>query len=186
MYMQITKELLTLCKKGDARAQQALYSAFKSTVMGLCRRYTRNREEAEDVFQETFIRVFRSIEQLNEVEKLEPWIKRIAVNAAVTYYHRNKRHYYHADYLDVDSQNEDYEMILSGLSDTVLVEVVNQLPDGYRMVFNMYVVEGYSHAEVGELLNISEATSRSQLNRARHVLQERLKALGIIKYERYA
>lgn len=154
--------------------------------MGLCRRYTKSREEAEDVFQETFIRIYKNIGQLNSLKHLEPWIKKIAVNAAVNYYHRHKRHYHYADYLDHDGGNADYELILSNLSDETLIRLINGLPEGYRMVFNLYVVEGYSHAEIATMLEISEATSRSQLNRARQTLKEQLRNLGVLKYERYA
>lgn len=184
--MQLTEKQLQLCKKNDAQAQQAFYDCFKQQVMGLCRRYSRNKEEAEDIFQETFVRVFRSISQLHSADRLVPWIKKIAVNTAVTYYHKNKRHHSYVDYLDHDGQNDEYELILSHFSDETLLGLINELPDGYRMVFNLYVVEGYDHAEIGALLNISEATSRSQLNRARQTLKNQLKSLGIVNYERYA
>jgi RNA polymerase sigma-70 factor (ECF subfamily) len=181
--MQFTSEQLIRCKEKEADAQRALYSLFKGAVMGLCRRYTKSKEEAEDVFQETFIRVFQNIYQLNDIKSLEPWIKRIAVNSAVNYYHRNKRHYNQADYLDHDGKNEDYELMLANLNDQDLLSFINDLPEGYRIVFNLYVVEGYSHAEIAALLAISEATSRSQLNRAKQALKERLKGIGIFKYE---
>jgi RNA polymerase sigma factor (sigma-70 family) len=184
--MEITKEWFELCKQNDARAQKDLYYLFKAKIMGLCRRYTKNKEEAEDVFQETFIRVFQNIYQLNDIASLEAWIKRIAVNTAVNYYHKNKKHHHHADYLEHDGQNDDYEELLSQIADQALVGLINSLPDGYRLVFNLNVVEGYSHAEIGELLKISEVTSRSQLNRAKQALKTKLKTLGVMKYERYA
>jgi len=184
--MEFTKEQLDQCKQNHAGAQRALYYLFKSRIMGLCRRYTKNKEEAEDVFQEAFIRIFQNIYQLNDIESLTPWIKRIAVNAAVNYYHKNKRHHHYSDYLEYDNQNDDYEAMLSQLNDETLIALINDLPDGYRVVFNLNVVEGYSHAEIGELLNISEVTSRSQLNRAKQTLKNKLKALGVLKYEKYA
>jgi RNA polymerase sigma factor (sigma-70 family) len=184
--MEITIKHLELCKQNDAKAQKDIYYLFKSKIMGLCRRYTKNKEEAEDVFQETFIRVFQNIYQLNDVASLEAWIKKISVNTAVNYFHKNKRHHQHADYLEHDGQNDDYQVLLSQLTDQTLVELINSLPDGYRLVFNLNVVEGYSHAEIGELLKISEVTSRSQLNRAKQALKSKLKALGVLKYEKYA
>jgi RNA polymerase sigma factor (sigma-70 family) len=184
--MEFSKEQFELCKQNDARAQKDLYYLFKSKIMGLCRRYTKNREEAEDVYQETFIRVFQNIYQLNEAATVEPWIKRIAVNTAVNYYHKNKRHHHYEDYLDHDGQSDEHELLLSQLTDQSLIEVINSLPDGYRIVFNLNVVEGYSHAEIGELLKISEVTSRSQLNRAKQALKNKLKTLGVLKYEKYA
>lgn len=183
--MQITEELLQQCRKQNVKAQRVLYDHFKSIVMGICRRYSRHTEEAEDIFQETFIRIFQNIGQLKSVELVEHWVRKIAVNAAVNYYHKHKKHH-HEDYLDPENQNDDYELILSGLSDEILIDIINQLPDGYRMVFNLYVVEGFSHGEIATFLKISEATSRSQFNRARQVLKQKLKRLGILKYERYA
>jgi RNA polymerase sigma-70 factor (ECF subfamily) len=161
---------------------------FRPKVFGLCRRYTRRREEAEDVFQEAFIRIFKSIDQVHDAEHLEPWIRRITVNAAVSYYHKNKRHQIVHDIADYGTQhaNDDYVLILSKFSDEQLVDMINTLPDGYRLVFNLYELEGYSHSEIADMLSISESTSRSQLNRAKQVLKGKLKAIGVEKYEKYA
>lgn len=184
--MRFSENQLALCKANDARSQRELYNLYRAKIMGLCRRYTKNKEEAEDVFQESFIRIFRSIGQLHDAEHLEPWISRIAVNTAINYYHRNKRHRHYPDLNGYEHPNVDHELILSHLSDEVVISVINNLPDGYRMVFNMYVVEGYSHAEIADLLHISEATSRSQLNRAKQALKLKLKTFGILRYEKYA
>jgi len=161
---------------------------FRPKVFGLCRRYTRRREEAEDVFQEAFIRIFKSIDQVHDAEHLEPWIRRITVNAAVSYYHKSKRHQIVHDIADYGTQhaNDDYVLILSKFSDEQLVGMINTLPDGYRLVFNLYELEGYSHSEIADMLSISESTSRSQLNRAKQVLKGKLKAIGVEKYEKYA
>ena len=185
-FMEFTREQFEQCKQNHAGAQRALYYLFKARVMGLCRRYTRNREEAEDVFQETFIRVFQNIYQLNDFDNLTPWVKRIAVNASVNYYHKNKRHHNYVDYPEYFNQSDDYELMLSHLNDETIIALINDLPDGYRVVFNLNVVEGYSHAEIAELLKISEVTSRSQLNRAKQTLKNKLKALGVLKYEKSA
>lgn len=161
---------------------------FRPRVFGLCRRYTQCKEEAEDVFQDTFIRIFEKIGQLHDAEHLEQWITRIAVNTAVKYYHKNKRHQNQRAIEDnsLDFPNDDYPVILSHFSDEQLIAMINELPDGYRLVFNLYEVEGYSHAEIAELLNISAATSRSQLNRAKQTLKARLRSLGVLRYEKYA
>lgn len=170
----------------DSRSQRELYDFFKPKVLGLCRRYTASREEAEDVFQETFIRVFQSIRQVRDVEHLEQWIKKITVNTAVNYFHKHKRHQHVMERNGLSQSNGDYELILSHFSDEQLITLINTLPDGYRLVFNLYEVEGYSHAEIAELLNISEVTSRSQLNRAKQTLKNKLKAFGVLRYEKYA
>lgn len=183
--MLFDKTLLIYCQSNDSKSQRALYEFFKTTVFSLCRRYTHCKEEAEDVFQETFIRIFKSIYQVQDVEHLEQWIRKIAVNAAVSYYHRNKRHHQLIQDNGANHSNDHYELILSQFSDEQLISLINNLPDGYRIVFNLYEIEGYSHAEIAELLNISQATSRSQLNRAKQTLKNKLKAYGVLRYERY-
>lgn len=183
--MPLTKKQLSLCQLNDEKSLRELYTLYKAQIMGVCRRYTKNKEAAEDVFQEVFIRVFQNLKQLKDTERLEQWIIRIAVNTAVNYYHKNKNHQHSEEHNGYHHQNEDYELILSHFSDEMLIRLINELPDGYRMVFNMHEVEGYSHAEIGELLQISEVTSRSQLNRAKQTLKNKLKAFGIVKYEKY-
>lgn len=186
--MPFAKTLLAGCQSNDPESQRALYDFFRPRVFGLCRRYTQCKEEAEDVFQETFIRIFQSISQLHDIDHLEQWVRKIAVNTAVSFYHRNKRHQHQFAIEDYGREHEsnDYALILSRFSDEQLIDMINHLPDGYRLVFNMYEVEGYSHGEIAEALGISEATSRSQLNRAKQVLKNRLKTIGIEKYEKYA
>lgn len=186
--MSSLRTLLSKCQSGDPRSQRALYDLFRPKVFGLCRRFTRCKEEAEDVFQEAFIRIFRSISTVQDAEHLTQWIRKITVNAAVSYYHKNKRHQNLQDITDYDAQHasDDYALILSKFSDEQLVDMINALPDGYRLVFNLYEVEGYSHCEIASMLSISEATSRSQLNRAKQTLKNRLKAIGVEKYEKYA
>lgn len=184
--MLFTSSQLIQCQSSDSKSQRELYDFFRQKVYGLCRRYTKCREEAEDVFQETFIRIFQNIHQVRDVEHLEQWIKRIAVNTAVNYFHKHKRHQHVMEHNGFSHSNDDYELILSHFSDEQLIALINNLPDGYRLVFNLYEVEGYSHAEIAALLNISEVTSRSQLNRAKQTLKNKLKAVGVLRYEKYA
>jgi RNA polymerase sigma-70 factor (ECF subfamily) len=181
-----TERQLALCKKHDPQSQQELYDLFKARVMGLCRRYSKCREEAEDIFQETFISVFNHIEQIRDSRLLTQWILKIAVNTAIKHFHRNKRFIHALEQEGADSQTNDHELILSHFTDEMLVDLINQLPDGYRMVFNLYVIEGYSHAEIGEMLHISEASSRSQFARAKQSLRNTLLSLGILRFEKYA
>lgn len=183
--MPVNKSILALLQQHDPKSQQELYDLYKAKIMGLCRRYSKKKEEAEDVFQEAFIRIFQNIDQLDDLEHLEQWMNRIAVNAAINYYHRHKRHLHEAEHNGCNHQNEEYKLILSQFSDEMLIAMINDLADGYRIVFNMYLVEGYTHAEIADMLHISEVTSRSQLNRAKHILKTKLKAFGIIKYEEY-
>ena len=183
--MTFNQTQLTQCQQYDAQSQRELYDLFKTKVMGICRRYTANKEEAEDVFQEAFIKVFQNIKQVHDVEHLEQWIWRIAVNTAISYYHKNKRHIHAEERNGYHLENEDYELILSHFTDEMLVDMINELPEGYRLVFNLYVIEGYSHAEIADLLHISEVTSRSQLNRAKQVLKSKLATVGILKFQKH-
>jgi RNA polymerase sigma factor (sigma-70 family) len=178
-------ELVLMCRKNDPRGQRELYDRYKARLMGVCRRYAASREEAQDILQEVFVKIFTKINQLDSSERLEGWMIRIAINTAVSYYHRSKAKLFD-DIGDVNADNGDYEIMLSKLSDAYLVGLINALPDGCRLVFNLFVVEGYSHAEIGVMLQISESTSRSQLVYAKKILKEKLNAVGVVQYERYA
>jgi RNA polymerase sigma factor (sigma-70 family) len=183
--MALSNQQLALCKNKDAKWQQDFYDFYKRRMMGLCMRYTRNKEEAEDVFQEIFIRIFRSISQLKDTDRLEQWVMKIAVNTAIKYYHKNKRHEHNDEIDGHGHQNDDHELILSHFSDEMLVKLINELPDAYRLVFNLHEVEGYSHGEIATLIGITDVTCRSRLNRARQILKSKLQSIGIIKYEKY-
>lgn len=183
--MRNTHELVEACRQRDARAQRELYDLFKGKLMGICRRYARSREEAQDILQEVFIKIFTKITQIDSAERLENWMARIAVNTSINYYHQAKKNLY-ADIEHSDPDSGDYELLLSKLSDSFVVSLINQLPDGCRIVFNLFVVEGYNHAEIGKMLAIGESTSRSQLAYAKKLLKDKLNAVGILKYERFA
>lgn len=181
-------DLFERCKKGDARAQRILYDLFKGRLMGLCRRYTKNREEAQDVLQETFIRIFSRISQLQSPEKFEAWMKSVAVRTAINHYHKTKIQNLVFSKMDEDKDNiGDVDLSIENLTDEHLVGLVNDLPEGCRMVFNLFAVEGYSHAEVAEMLQISEGTSRSQFHHAKFLLREKLKCQSLASYyEKFA
>lgn len=181
------KTLLDSCQRGDPKAQKMLYDLFKAKLMGLCRRYTSNRDDAQDVLQETFIKIFQHIKQLQEPSKLESWMKRIAVNTAINLYRKNNAG---KDILQYEVgkhllEEPAIESLLE-VSDQYLIEMINSLPDAQRIVFNMFEIEGFSHLEIAELLEISEGNSRSRLFFAKQALREKLSKIGINKYERYA
>lgn len=183
----IHQELFEQCKRNDSRAQRALYDLFKARLMGLCRRYARDREDAQDMLQETFIKIFSRMHQVESAIKLESWMKSVAVRTAIDHYHRKKR----SDIFVSPSEEYDvagtaYEIIIDNLTDEYLVRIINDLPEGCRLVFNLNVVEGYDHAEIAGMLNISESTSRSQLHYAKQLLKEKLNRLGITHYEKFA
>lgn len=188
--MQEYHDLFTRCKKGDAKSQRILYDLFKGKLMGLCRRYTRDREEAQDVLQDAFIRIFKSLHQLESPDKLEGWMKSVVVNTAINHYHRNKKHELifpmQPDNREGTGNNHTLQQIQE-LPDEFLVSLVNALPEGCRMVFNLFAVEGYSHSEIAEKLQITEGTSRSQLHHAKYLLKEKLKCHDLAHYyEKFA
>ena len=178
-------ELIGQCKKYDPRAQRELYDRYKARLMGVCRRYSASREEAQDILQEVFIKIFTRLGQLDSSERLEGWMIRIAINTSVSHYHQSNKRLFD-DIENVSYDNGDYEIILAKISDEFLIALINSLPDGARIVFNLFVVEGYSHAEIAGMMGISESTSRSQLVYAKKILKEKLHAVGIMHYERYA
>lgn len=182
--MLLPDKIIKRCKKGDKKAQKILYDIFKSIVMGICRRYSSCKEEAEDIFQEAFIKIFQNIQKLQEADYLKRWIIRTTINTAINYYYKNRKHHGH---LDVENSLVDRldSTILDEISNEQLIACINKLPDGYRLIFNLHVIEGYSHNEIAELLNISVNTSKSQLSRAKALLRSRLEKLGVKKYEKY-
>jgi RNA polymerase sigma factor (sigma-70 family) len=177
-------ELLQACQRADVRAQTLLYTKHKSRLMGLCRRYAHSEAEAEDMFHEGFIRIFQQLHTLEQAEKLLPWMKRVMVNTAINVYYKNQKHQAETELEDAWSHsNADHLDLLARIGTEELLKLIEQLPDGYRMVFNLYVIDGYNHTEIAELMGIAEGTSKSQLARARNMLKNKLKPLGIISYE---
>jgi RNA polymerase sigma factor (sigma-70 family) len=179
-------KLLEQCKRNDSRAQRSLYDHFKARLMGLCRRYAKNREDAQDMLQESFVKIFTRINQLESPEKLESWMKSIAVRTAIDHYNKMKKHETVYTEVEYHVAGTDYELVLENLSDEQLVTVINGLPEGCRIVFNLFEIEGYSHTEIAELLGVSEGTSRSQLHHAKFLLKQKLNALGVKRYEKFA
>ena len=143
-------------------------------MYGVCLRYAGNAEEAEDILQEGFIKVYKKLSSFRSEGSFEGWIRRIFVNTAIEHFRRKK-------YLQPVTEKEEstlegnYLSVLDELAERDILELVRQLSPGYRTVFNMYVVEGYTHKEIGEIMGISEGTSKSQLSRAKVILQEMVK-----------
>jgi RNA polymerase sigma-70 factor (ECF subfamily) len=183
----LNQELFDRCKRNESRAQRTLYDLYKARLMGLCRRYSRDKEDARDMLQESFVKIFLKLNQVESVDKFEGWMKTIAVRTAIDHYHKVKRLDLQA-YTDKEYEvsDTDHDLILENLSDEYLVQAINALPEGCRLVFNLFEVEGYAHAEIAELLTISESTSRSQLHHAKYLLKQKLIRLGIKRYEKFA
>ncbi|HET7898234.1 MAG TPA: RNA polymerase sigma factor [Flavisolibacter sp.] len=165
------RDLIEGCIRGDRKMQRELYERFAPKMYGVCLRYAGNAEEAEDILQEGFIKVFRKISSYRGEGSFEGWIRRIFVNTAIEYYRKKT-------YLQPITEHEEntvegkYLSVLDNLAEKDIIKLVQQLSPGYRTVFNMYVVEGYTHKQIADLLGISEGTSKSQLSRAKQILQD--------------
>lgn len=164
-------ELIKGCRGRDRNAQRQLYDMYSSRMYGLCYRYIKDSMEAEDVLVTAFMKVFEKIEQFKNEGSFEGWIRRIVVNESLTYLRRNR-----SMYLETELEQADREPNFDNLSDHLeaedLLNMIQELPTGYRIVFNLYAIDGYSHKEIAAQLGISENTSKSQLSRARTYLQK--------------
>ena len=170
------KDIIQACQKGDTNAQRKLVEKYAPMLLTICRRYVNQSNDAKDVLQETFIKIFKHINTYDsEKGKLQPWLRKIAVNTSLKHYQKQKLFYSRNDELKYDQGIEPE--VYSKLSEDELIKIIRTLPDGYREVFNLYVIEGFSHREIGKLLNIEEASSRSNLSRARQYLRIKITEL---------
>ncbi|UYZ60726.1 RNA polymerase sigma factor [Hymenobacter latericus] len=170
------EEILAGCRRGQPAAQRQLYDHLAYRLMGVCLRYSPTRAEAEDALQNAFVKIFSNLHQYAGQGPFEAWARRIAVTTAINAYHQRKQRGPHVDCEEAADQAHPDGTPLEQLSANEVLRLMQTLPLGYRTVLNLYAVEGYSHAEIAELLGISEGTSKSQLSRARHLLEERLVA----------
>lgn len=156
-------------------AQKELFNKTASTMMGLCFRYAKNTEDAEDILQNGYIKVFKNINNFQEKGSFEGWIKKIMVNTAITFYTQKKNAPFFLEIEEIQEipVQEDYS-IIKNMEYKELLKLVQSLPEKYRIVFNLFAIEGYSHPEIAELLNITENTSKSQLFRAREILKSKI------------
>ncbi|WP_424961981.1 RNA polymerase sigma factor [Ekhidna sp.] len=167
------EELLEGCRKGKASAQRGLYDRLAPKMLGVCLRYIRDREEAEHIMIGGIVKVFEKLDQFKSEGSFEGWVRRIVVNDCLMYIRKNRNMSLESD-IETVSDHPDLSVMEDSLSQEDLLKLIGELPVGYRTVFNLYAIEGYSHAEIAEQLNISENTSKSQLSRARKWLQTRL------------
>ena len=168
------QHLIKGCIAGDRAFQTKLYDLFAPKMLGVCMRYAKNREEAEEVLHEGFLRVFTYINKFNGTGSFEGWIRKIMVNCALLRY-RNKSHLHPVIQLDTERPVvSDDPDIFAKMNAKELILLVQSLPAGYRLVFNLYVFEGFKHREIADALGISEGTSKSNLSDARSILQKAL------------
>lgn len=173
IYRAKEQELIKGCLRRDRNAQQQLFDLYSSKMYGLCYRYVRHVMEAEDILVTAFTKVFERIEQFKGEGSFEGWIRRIMVNEALTYLRKSRAMYLETE-LEQADREPDYDQLSDHLEAEDLLKMIQELPAGYRLVFNMYAIDGYSHKEIAEHLGISENTSKSQLSRARVYLQKLL------------
>jgi len=173
------QESIQRCLENDPKAQELLYKHFAPKMFGICLRYAKCQAEAEDILQEGFIKIFTRLKDYRNEGSFEGWVRRTFINTAINFYRKNLKSKNEIDITDIEIVNDSHVSAIDKLSTQELLEVIRELPDGYRIVFNLNVMEGYTHKEIGEMLKISENTSKSQLSRAKQVLQKRL--LNLIK-----
>lgn len=167
-----TEELISRCKSGDALCQSSLVRTYAPRLMAICRRYTRNHATAQDALQETFINVFRYLHTYSGKGSFEGWMKRIAVNCAIAYNKKMHSVYFVEDTPAVELERAEVPSAYSNLGQEEIMRLMQKLPDSLYMVFNLVIIEGYNHKEVGEMLGITEGSSRGSLSRARAKMVE--------------
>ena len=164
------------CLKEEAHCQKSLYNRYASTLLGICNRYARNKEDAEDILQDSFIKIFNKINQFKGEGSFEGWLRRVVVNTALKKYTVSR----YSKEFSVDEVKEphipNYHDVpaFNHLTEKDLLVLIHNLPDGYRLIFNLYVIEGYQHEEIAGMLGIQPGTSRSQLVKARQLLQKEI------------
>jgi RNA polymerase sigma factor (sigma-70 family) len=173
IYRTTEDELIKGCVRRERSAQKRLYDTYSSKMYSLCCRYVKNSMEAEDVLVTAFTKILDRIDQYKGEGSFEGWIRRVVVNEALTWLRRNRSMYLETE-LEAADREPDYQSISDHLEAEDLLKMIQELPSGYRMVFNLYAIDGYSHKEIAEQLGISENTSKSQLSRARTSLQKLL------------
>lgn len=170
------KELIQGCIQEDKSCQKRLFQLYAGKMLTVCRRYARHHGEAEDMLQDAFIKIFNNLKQYSFQGSFEGWIRRIVVNTALK---TIKKGSFKNEDIGIDSmpENSTQPAVLGQLNQEVLLKLIRELPDGYRIVFNLYAIEGYSHQEIAAELGIEPGTSRSQLTKARKLLQQKVNAL---------
>ena len=171
----VYKQLIEQCINNEPKAQKELYRIFAPKLYGICLKYCANKTIAEDLFQESFIIIFNKIHQFKHQGSFEGWAKRITINTVLQHFKKQKNHQPIIDDLitdeeeDIELENTDYDL-------SYLLELIQELPSQYRLVFNLYVLDGYSHSEIAEMLTISVGTSKSNLSRAKQLLRKKIES----------
>jgi len=173
IYRAKDEELIEGCRRQNRQAQKRLYEQYSSKFYALCCRYVKDKMEAEDVLITAFTKILDKIDQYTGEGNFEGWMRRVMVNEALSYLRRNKNMYLETT-IEAANYEPDYNKLENQLEADDLMKLIETLPSGYKIVFNMYAIDGYSHKEIAEQLGITESTSKSQLSRARTALQKSL------------
>ena len=173
------EQIIADCKKNHPKAQEQLYKLFAKKFFGVCLKYSRNYEDAQDNLQDGFIIIFKKIEQFSGKGSFEGWAKRILINNALLRFKDIR----FLEILDDNIADVELEIYDDNISLDYLLQIIQELPDQYRIVFSLYVLDGYSHKEISEMLRISTGTTKSNLYRARLILKEKIEKLTDIKFE---
>jgi RNA polymerase sigma factor (sigma-70 family) len=167
-------ELIKRCRAGERKAQELLYKQFASKMLGVCFRYATDKMEAEDMMQNGFIKVFQKIDAFRDEGSFEGWIRRIMVHSSIEYYRKHHKMMQLVDLDDAANETSVNPLATAKLEAKDLMLLIQQLAPGYRIVFNLFAIEGYSHKEIAGIVGITEGASKSQLSRARTVLKEQI------------
>ncbi len=178
----ISDKIIRGCKKGDGHSQEELYRLLAPVMYGFCLKYAGNKDDAKDIMQDGFIKVFQKINQFKGQGSFEGWVKKIMVNTALEKF-RSEADIYPLDEKMSRIEDHSYTDVFEYLSTEDLLSLIQQLSPQYRMVFNLYAIEGFSHKEISEMIGISEGTSKSNLSRARSILQEKVRLMYLIRPE---
>lgn len=177
MIMQKAEVNTEMFLKNDAKSHELLYKHFAPRMYGICLRYAGNAMEADDILQDAFIKIFIKLKNFRNEGSLEGWIRRTVINTAINFYRKNLKNSQFTDIDTLEIPEVKIEDIYDKLSKEDLINTIQDLPKGYRTVFNLNIIEGYTHKEIGKMLNISDNTSKSQLTRARSILQRKVIAM---------
>lgn len=169
-----TRLLIERCRKGDRKSLEILYKQFYGYAMGICLRYSRSREEATEILNDGFYKIMTNLDKYTSGLSFKGWVRKIMINASIDYFRKHEKHYHNIDISYIKNEQLTPE-VLHHLSEEIILDAIQALPPSYRMVFNLYVIEGYKHDEIAQKLGISVGTSKSNLNSARAKL---MKALG--------
>ncbi len=170
--------LVQECVKGNPRAQRSLFDRFAPKMLSVCLRYAKDQEQAEDILQDGFVKVFGKLKDFKNEGSLEGWIRRVMVNTALDQIRKDLRLLGDVSTDDVAYKMESNDFIAENLMAEDLMKMVRSMPEGYKVVFNMFAIEGYSHQEIAQSLGITESTSKSQYSRARAYLRERIEKMN--------